>query len=218
MVCRTLQNCKFLHNIPISRSTSTAAAIPLLGELEHLAGAQSVDFNGMLLGAGKENNAGNGSLPGTMNGRQRRWDDSSEIPAVLREVCSRLVRNPELQNGPSKDVLYQAVLLRLSKLQSSQDSHSQLTATLAIPPDINLHVPKKPWKPLGRTQAWLYESGGNVHFVCKSHHAFGLFRKSDAMNRPWIGLTATVHERVNLTTGASVDRISLQVHEDKYSL
>lgn len=221
MVSRTLQNCKFLHNIPITRSTATAAVIPPLSELEKLAGSQPVEFNGMLLGAGKEdhNNASAAvALPFSRNGRQRIWSDPSEIPAVLREVCARLVRNPELQNGPTEEALYRAVLLRLSKLQSSQDSHSQLTATLATPPDINLHVPKKPWKPLGRTQAWLYASGGNVHFVCKTHHAYGLFRKSDAVNRPWIGLTATVHERINLTTGASVERIALQVHEDKYSL
>jgi hypothetical protein len=218
MVCRTLQNCKFLHNIPILRNSSTAAAVPSLCELETLAGIQPVEFNGILLGAGKDENAGNVSLPGIMNGRQCRWNDASETPAVLREVCSRLIRNPELQNGPTDDALYQAVLLRLSKFQSSQDSHLQLTATLTTPPDINLHVPKKPWKPLGRTQAWLYASGGSVHFVCKTQHAYGLVRKSDAMNRPWIGLTATVHERINLTTGASVDRISLQVHEDKYSL
>ena len=229
MVCRTLQNSATLKNIVFDRNTSVAAEIPPVNELEKLASTEPVEFNGMVLGGGKLNNNNNPSSGGSVasgstatnpnsNIVQRGWNDLKEIPAVLREVCSRLVRNPEVTNGPSEYELYVEVLVRLSKLQSSQDSHAQLTAYLASPPDLNVHVPKKPWKPLGRTQVWLYVSDGYIHFQCKSHHAYGLFRSSDTVNRPWIGLTATVHERINFTTGASVDRITVEVHEDKYSL
>ena len=166
----------------------------------------------------------------------RGWNDTSEIPIVLKEVCSRLARNPELAGnpmGPNENELYVAVLLRLAKLQSAQDSQYQLTNLLACPPDLSCHVPKKPWKPLGKTQIWLYVSNQNIHLISKSQHAYGLFRSTGTttttdsqkqpppitdMNKPWIGITATVHERINLTTLASVDRISLQIHEDKYSL
>lgn len=147
---------------------------------------------------------------------------------MLREVCTRLVRDPQLLasnnniNGSSpttnEQELYEAVLLRLAKIQSSQDSHAQLTAALASPPDLNLHVPKKPWKPLARTKVYLYVSDGVIRFIGTTYHAYGLFRKSDAVNRPWIGLTANVHERTNFTTGATVNRVTLQIHEDKYSL
>jgi hypothetical protein len=60
----------------------------------------------------------------------------------------------------------------------------------------------------------LYESVGHVHTTLVSHHAYGLFRKSDlsagAAARPWIGVSATVHERMNMTTGASVRQIKVQ--------
>lgn len=166
---------------------------------------------------------GKGSSKGPNTGpvkraKSRGWDDLSEIPFVVKEVCSRLAQKPDLENGPTEEVLYQEILMRLAKLQSSQDAHVLLSSILATPPELNLHVPKKPWRPLAQTQIWLYASDGSIHCICKSHHGFGLFRRSDPVNRSWIGLTASVYERINLTTGASVSRINLQVHEDKYSL
>jgi hypothetical protein len=222
MVCRTLQNSIILKNIIFDRSSTLLAPVPPLDQLEKMACMAPVEFNGMLLGGGKYESqgrsgssisSGNSGLPGMQKG----WNDLSEIPAVLKEVCSRLVRHPEMDR-PKERELYEATLVRIAKIQSSQDSNVQLASYLACPPDLNVHEPKKPWKPIGRTQIWLYVSDGHAHFQSISNHAYGLFRKSDTINRPWIGLTATVHERTNLTTGASVNRLSVEVHEDKYSL
>jgi hypothetical protein len=223
MVGRTLYNSSILKNITFDRSSILPVPVPSLDQLEKMACVAPVEFNGTLLGGGKyENNPGaSGSSIGSGNsgtsGIPKGWNDLSEIPVVLKEVCSRLARHPEMEH-PNERELYEAVLVRFAKIQSSHDSNVQLASYLACPPDLNVYEPKKPWKPLGRTQVWLYVSDGHAHIQSKSYHAFGLFRKTDTINRSWIGLTATVNERMNLTTGASVNRVSVEVHEDKYSL
>jgi hypothetical protein len=141
----------------------------------------------------------------------------SEFVPVLKALCSKLTESST--GGIDSNSVYKVLIIRLAPTASSADSYFHLNALLGTG-DLLLQpvtAPQHQKTILGTLPAaelTLYESVGHVHTTLVSHHAYGLFRKSDlsagAAARPWIGVSATVHERMNMTTGASVRQIKVQ--------
>jgi hypothetical protein len=142
----------------------------------------------------------------------------SEFIPVLKALCTKLTEGST--GGIDSNSVYKLLIIRLAPTTSSADSYFHLNALLgtgdlllqpvgAEHPHLKTILSTRPAADLT-----LYESAGNVHTCLVSHHAYGLYRKSDlsagAASKPWIGVLATVHERMNLSTGASVRQIKVQ--------
>jgi hypothetical protein len=149
----------------------------------------------------------------------------SEFTPVLKALCSKLTESSKTTGGIDSNSVYKVLIIRLAPTTSSADSYFHLNALLGTG-DLLLQpvsAPQHLKSILGHKPAadlTLYESVGHVHTVLHTNHAYGLFRKSDlstaaaagagAVAKPWIGVSAVVHERMNMTTGASVRQIKVQ--------
>lgn len=145
----------------------------------------------------------------------------SEFAPVLKALCSKLTESSKATGGGiDSNSVYKVLVIRLAPTTSSADSYFHLNALLGTG-DLLLQpvsAPQHVKSILGNRPAadlTLYESVGHVHTTLVSNHAYGLFRKSDlsgagAVAKPWIGVCAVVHERMNMTTGASVRQIKVQ--------
>jgi hypothetical protein len=196
----TLQGCNSLASIPLEAVPSSPTSQKQWQSLEKEVGNSShrlvlneVSFEGATL--------------------------RSEFTPVLKALCSKLT---ESSTGAAvADSVYKVLIIRLAPTTSSADSYFHLNSLLGTG-DLLLQPITAPLHQktiLGNRPAsdlTLYESGGYVHTTLVCNHAYGLFRKSDlsagqgAAAKPWIGVSAVVHERMNMTTGASVRQIKVQ--------
>jgi hypothetical protein len=148
----------------------------------------------------------------------------SEFTPVLKALCSKLTESSKATGGIDSNSVYKVLIIRLAPTTSSADSYFHLNALLgtgdlllqpvSAPQHVKTILSNRPAADLT-----LYESVGHVHTTLVSYHAYGLFRKSDLSNaaaagagavaKPWIGVCAVVHERMNMTTGASVRQIKV---------
>jgi hypothetical protein len=150
----------------------------------------------------------------------------SEFTPVLKALCSNLTESSKATGGGiDSNSVYKVLIIRLAPTTSSADSYFHLNALLGTgdlllqPVSASQHV-KSILANRPAADLTLYESAGHVHTTLVSNHAYGLFRKSDLSNaaaagagavaKPWIGVCAVVHERMNMTTGASVRQIKVQ--------
>jgi hypothetical protein len=150
----------------------------------------------------------------------------SEFTPVLKALCSKLTESSKAAGGGiDSNSVYKVLIIRLAPTTSSADSYFHLNALLgtgdlllqpvSAPQHVKTILSNRPAADLT-----LYESVGHVHTTLITNHAYGLFRKSDLSNaaaagagavaKPWIGVRAVVHERMNMTTGASVRQIKVQ--------
>lgn len=152
---------------------------------------------------------------------------SKEPLALLQKLCAQLAATaadsapPSSQDSADKkcsaEEIYHQLLLRLARSTASSDAYFQLNALLGCA-ELVVQPPKKA-QPLP-TDATLYQTQGMIHAVTTTRHPYGLFRKSDLApshiggpKRPWIRIMASVVERINLTTGASVRHCSVHIQE-----
>lgn len=208
MLLRTLKECTYLQNIPVHDMVVLPATDGERKELElEVAASVPIEFNGMILGA-------------DIDEKNKRREDK-KLLQLLQLVCNRLTQG--LTKNPSNcfmqidsDELYRALLVRLSPKISAATTYALLNSLIGSK-ELSLQVPKKPIKPVRNTSLVVYVSDNSVHAVVEHHQAYGLFRKSDSAGKPWVGLTTVSHERVNLSTGISVRRVTVQIHEEKFS-
>jgi hypothetical protein len=212
MMLRTLKDCTYLQNIPVDDSNNMMIRPSTNDEWKELelevAASIPIELNGMVLGATiDEKNKGH---------------EGEKLLQLLQLLCNKLTQgltktpnNCYMQINSAE--LYRALLLRLSPKNSAATEFLQINSLIGSK-ELVVQVPKKPIKPLRNTSLVVYVSDNAVHAVIEHHHAYGLFRKSDSAGKPWIGLTAVTHERVNLSTGISVRRVAVEVHEEKFSI
>jgi hypothetical protein len=215
MLIRTLKECALLQNIPVDETIfnsdypNTAEA---WNELKQdVASNIPVELNGALMGAA------------TCNDTEKR-QEGEKLLHLLPLLCNKLVQGVTSDENSSQkritsDELYRTLLLRLSPKRNSAITFAQLNKVLGSK-DLALQVPKRPVKPLQHSNLIVYISDNAIHAVMEHQYAIGLFRKSDSAGRPWIGLTATIRERMNVSTStatnpAAVRYITLQIHEEK---
>jgi hypothetical protein len=170
-----------------------------------------IELNGALLGAS------------TSNDIEKR-QEGEKLLYLLPLLCNKLVQGVTADENNSQkritsDELHHILLLRLSQKRNSAITFAQLNKVLGSK-DLALQVPKRPVKPLQHSNLVVYISDNAIHAVMEHQYAIGLFRKSDSAGRPWIGLTASIRERINLSKStighpAAVRYITLQVHEEK---
>jgi hypothetical protein len=122
--------------------------------------------------------------------------------------------NNDIQKRLTSDELYRTLLLRLSQKRNSTIAFAQVNKVLGSK-DLAIQVPKRSVKPLRHSNLVVYIADNAIHAIMEHQYAIGLFRKSDSAGRPWIGLTASIHERINLSTNRAVRNITLQIHEEK---
>eukprot|EP00523_Entomoneis_sp_CCMP467_P006448 CAMPEP_0168721472 /NCGR_PEP_ID=MMETSP0724-20121128/2100_1 /TAXON_ID=265536 /ORGANISM="Amphiprora sp., Strain CCMP467" /LENGTH=255 /DNA_ID=CAMNT_0008768115 /DNA_START=47 /DNA_END=814 /DNA_ORIENTATION=- len=186
MALRAMLECTFLRNIPLDTTPPLPAHREDWSALEEEVCLTTVQVNGLLF---------NGS-------------PSSQILKVLRPLCQELCKG--LRENSEK--IYMESIVRLANSSNSADSYFSLNALLGSQ-DLVL-------KPLGETgivlkgqnappempptDLTLYQANGHLHAVLTES-------TSDVKGKPWISLTARVHERVNLTTGASVRQVQTQI-------
>lgn len=207
---RTLKDCNFLNNIPVDDRNFSLVPPNRVDELKELGleVASSIPFelNGMVLGISID--------------EKKKNQEGKKLLELLILLCNKLtqkVTKPPDNEKISSVELYRALLMRLSKKQSAETAYSQINAIIGCN-ELIMRVPKKPIKQLRNSNLAVFVADNAVHAVVEHHHAYGLFRKSDSAGKPWIGLTATTHERVNLSTGISVRRVAVQIHDEKFSL
>lgn len=203
MVLRTLKDCSFLRHIPLNDKLMIPNTEKEWNDLE-LEVAQSLDLNGIEL-----------------NG-ETLTKKGFVVLELLQFLCNKLLQdltqsldNGQMQVSPSE--LYKALLVRLSPSKSAETTYSEIN-NLVGSNDLALQVPKKAVNSVPKMSVVLYVADDVIHAVIDQYHAYGLFRKSDTASRPWIGLTACLHERVNFSSGESARSVSVQVHENKYPI
>jgi len=209
MLLRTLHHCSYLKHIPIPTQQQHELQFPsTMTECQQLetevARNLPVSFNGMLLG----NVDGNGN-------KERQ---GKNLLLHLRILCNKIAASlPVSDTQITSDELYYDLLLRLAPSRGASVSFQRLHLVAGGSKDLVVQRPQKPVHPLEPTSLDLYVSSEQVHAVLRQQHAYGLYRKSDAVNgKPWVGLTARTHERVNLSTGASVRELHFDVHEERF--
>jgi hypothetical protein len=137
-----------------------------------------------------------------------------EFVPVLKALCSKLT---ESTTGFIDSLsVYRLLIIRLAPTTSSADSYFHLNAVLGtgdllLQPVQDPHYAKTILGFRPTADLSLYESGGQIHAIMVNNHAYGLYRKSDlTSSTPWLGVVATVHERINLTTGSGVREVQVK--------
>lgn len=217
MLIRTLKDCTLLQNIPVEESIFNAD-YPMTTEAwnelkQDVASNIPIELNGALMGAASSNDT-------------EKRQEGEKLLHLLPLLCNKLVQGVTMDENSAQrritsDELHQILLLRLSQKRNSAITFAQLNKVLGSK-DLALQVPKRPIKPLQHSNLVVYISDNAIHAVMEHQYAIGLFRKSDSAGRPWIGLTASIRERINLsksttpnTHPAAVRYITLQIHEEK---
>jgi hypothetical protein len=207
MLLRTLTQCSYLRHVPIPQQElqfpSTMAECKLLDD--EVMGHLPVIFNGTELGAGA-----------TDEGQKMRAGKT--LLMHLRILCNKIASSlPASDTQITSDELYYDVLMRLAPSRGIKVAFQRICMVAGDSKDLLVEQPTKPVKPIKPTSLILYVTDGHVHCVVQQHHAFGLYRKSDSvMGKPWIGMTASTHERVNLSTGIGVRELNVQIHEERF--
>jgi hypothetical protein len=230
MLIRTLKESTLLQNLPIEDVIFSAEypnTVESWNELKmDVAGNIPIELNSAVLGASASN-------------EHEKQQEGEKLLQLLPLLCNKLVQgvsNDEnkLKKRITSEELYHTMLLRLSHKRNSAIVFAQLNKVLGSK-DLALQVPKRPIKPLQHSNLIVYVSDNAIHAVMEHQYAIGLFRKSDSAGRPWIGLTATIRERINLSNDnsastssygttttssqpAAVRYITLQIHEEKAAL
>lgn len=201
MLMKALKETRVLRAIPIEDIDANIlypSTVDEMTALEKEKIGMPVALNGMLLG-------GDGC--------------PSKFTHLLRLLCNRLARS---DIDLTSDELYEAVLVRLVTESSEQIAAQALQScietselSVRILPRNSANKPKPTTTPVRPpSKLTLYAADGAAHCVVEHFHMVGLYRKSDT-GRPWVAFSALIRERVNLSTGAGVKHISVQVPEDK---
>ena len=215
MLIRTLKECAMLQNVPVE-DTIFNADYPTTTEAwnelkQDIISNIPIELNGALIGAA------------TTNDTEKR-QEGEKLLQLLPLLCNKLVQGVTSDENSSQkritsDELCHTLLLRLSQKRNSATTFAQLNKVLGSK-DLALQVPKRPVKPLHHSSLVVYISDNAIHAVMEHQFAVGLFRKSDSAGRPWIGLTASFRERINLSKSTNANPvavrcITLQIHEEK---
>jgi hypothetical protein len=186
-VLQTLKSSSYLRSITLDSAPTSPSSQEQWQKLEDDVCRSSIVLNGVSLG--------------TFHGQVR---------VILLELCTKLTKGLKI----SPQSLYQALIVRLAPTTSQADSYFQLNAILGSQ-DLILQAPRQQLRSAPPTDLVLYESNRQIHAILTVYHDYGLFRKSDITSgKPWVFMTAIVHERINLSTGASVRTCSVHVPED----
>lgn len=207
MLLRTLMQCSYLSHVLVPQQElqfpSTIAECKALDK--EVAGSLPVTFNGMELGTDALDKAQKARVGKT-------------LLMHLRILCNKIAASlPPSDTQITSDELYYDVLMRLAPSRGATIAYQRINMVAGGSKDLVVEQPKKPIKPIKPTSLILYVTDGQVHCVVQQQHAFGLYRKSDSVTgKPWIGLTASTHERMNLSTGAGVRELNVQIHEERF--
>ena len=191
MALRTLNDCIYLRAIPLDTTPSLPSNRDELAQLEEEVCQSNIQLNGLL-------------FTGSAN---------SQILKVLRALCQELCKGLRV----SSETIYMAMIVRLANSSNSADSYFQLNALmgsqdLVLKPRLEHHASRHDPIDIPPTDLHLYEANGQIHAIMTSATAYGLFRRSDVKSgKPWISLLGQVHERVNMTTGASVRQVYTKI-------
>jgi hypothetical protein len=208
MMIRTLKDCSRLGNIALEPLESNPTTSQQWLDLEAEVARSELIVNGVPIGP-----------------KVSALKPNKEQLTILQKLCEHLASAATAASSDpveqahliDPDEVYRQLMLRLARTPASADAYFQLNSILGCA-DLVLQPPKKA-QPLP-TDLSIYQSAGMIHAVTTTLHPYGLFRKIDlapstvgGTKRPWIRILASVVERVNLTTGASVRHCSVQVQE-----
>jgi hypothetical protein len=211
MLLRTFKDCTYLQHIPVDHTNSMVAVPSTDAEWKELelevAASIPIEVNGVMLGAGVD--------------EKNKKYEGKKLLQLLYLLCNKLTHGLTKKSDSDKQVnsyeLYRALLVRLSPKNTAGTAYF-LVNSLIGSKELVLQVPKKPIKAPRITSLVVYVSDDAVHGIVEHENSYGLFRKSDSAGKPWIGLTAGSHERVNLSTGKSVRRLAVHIHEERFSV
>lgn len=131
----------------------------------------------------------------------------SEVKRILRGLCDSLTQGLD---NMTTDELHRALIVRLADTSSKADTASHLAAHFGIK-ELFIQPCKLPAE-IPCPKITVYESNSNIHATCDVVHVFGLYRKMDLSGvKPWIKLNVVIHERCNLSTGASVRTMEVRL-------
>jgi hypothetical protein len=212
MMIRTLKDCSRLGNIALEPLENNPTTSQQWLDLETEVARTELIVNGVPIGP-------------KVSAKELAYKPNKEQLTILQTLCEHLAAAATAASSDpieqahliDPDEVYRQLMLRLARTPASADAYFQLNSILGCA-DLVLQPPKK-GQPLP-TDLSLYQSSGMIHAVTTTRHPYGLFRKIDlapstvgGTKRPWIRILASVVERVNLTTGASVRHCSVQVQE-----
>jgi len=206
MLLRTLTQCSYLShvNLPQNDLQFPASVYECQALENEVARSLPVSFNGTVLGDG--------------------IDEAAKVRAGktllmhLRILCNKIATSlPASDTQITSDELYYDVLMRLEPSRGASTAFQRIHMIAGGNKDLVVQAPSKPIKHVEPTSLVLYVSDGHVHCVVQQQHPYGLYRKSDSVTgKPWIGMTAYTHERVNLSTGRGIRELHVQVHEERF--
>ena len=188
-VLKSMRECSCLRNLAMETTSAIMEDEKEWSMLETEVCSSTIEVNGIRIG------------PGTPA------SSITEVRRILSGLCDKLTS--ELKSMTSKQ-LYHALIIRLADSVSLGGALARLEPFLSTS-HLKLQIPQMPVE-LPPTKITIYESGGQIHATCNLYHLLGLYRAfDDDDGRPWIKLTAAVHERSNLSTGASVRTLELRL-------
>ena len=199
MTLRCLNDAKFLSYIP-SQAPIDQSGVPV-SELEKELSQETVLLNGILL---EPRN------PSETKHVFTNYGTNSGCVEMVKALAQILCENSTLDETN----LYKRVLGRLAKKSASAEVSDQLNfmmgnTILVIKELSSKHLPKNF---NGETSDLkLYNTGGQLHMILETKFHYGLFREKDVLiNRPWVILQCSIHERTNLSTNESFRSLNIK--------
>lgn len=214
MVLRTLRDWTRLQHIqvdneqfPIGFEKEMESYEELKQEVIH---NLPISMNGALFGRGCKDDS-------------QRNTEGKRFLKLLFLLCEKIAitANAHSQNDESMTAenLFHSILVRLSPSRSAAVAEAYAKPLVDLENDeLVLSVPaykKVAFMKPAPASIVLYETNGSVHAVVEHAHAYGMFRRADAITRPWISVTMKTHERVNLTSNQSIRSIDVCPLDEK---
>jgi hypothetical protein len=197
MALKAMKLCSYLQHMPLHSTYPEDLDVDDIEwkELEHQVCCSRLQINGIVIGEGTATAS------------------RTEVCRILQKVCTKLAANC---TDMSTHTLYHALIVRLAGKASLVDSYLRLKGCLATPQVVSLQAPKEISNTMQTITVTVFESDSTIHATFTHYHDFGLHRlceDSDSSNtnnnKPWIKFSATVYERVNLSTGDAVRKMEL---------
>jgi len=199
MTLRCLKDAKFLSYIPLEAPIDQSG-VPV-SELEEEVSQETVLLNGILLKPRNKSETKNVFT---------NYATNSGCLEMVKALAQILCENSAM----NENTLYERVLGRIAKKSASAEVSDKLNfmmgnTFLVIKELSSEHMPKTF---NGETSDLeLYNTGGQIQMILESRFHYGLFREKDLIiNRPWINLLCSIHERTNLSTNESFRSLTIK--------
>jgi len=185
-----LKECTSLRSIPLGNHPDVPSKDEEWARLEEDTCTSPINVNGVTIGPGSPASS------------------RIEVRRILMGLCEKLTA----ETGISPETLYHTLMVRLAGSVSQAEAHETLVKVMGSSSFV-FQVPNNIVEEIPIVAVTIYESDGDIHATFDHYHLYGMYRKLSETpgGKPWIKLNVVLHERCNLSTGASVRSMEVRL-------